>query len=204
MKTISLKASSREVNGSKSAKAVRKEGLVPGVIYGGKDTVHFAIPANELNSIVYTGDFFKVAIDVDGTTYTTIPKDMQFNPITDDLIHIDFQELVEGRKVKTSIPIRLMGRSKGVVEGGVLQHKLLRLNVRIKPEDMIEELSLDVSDLELGQSIKVKDIEVGDIEVLDSVNIPVASVITPRALRSAQSKGAADATAEEATEEATE
>lgn len=186
MKTVSLKANPREGSGTKAAKDLRKEGLVPGVIYGGEKTVHFSIPINDLNPIIYTGEFFKVNIEVDGETYTTITKDIQFHPVTDDVIHIDFLELKKGKKVKTTIPVHLDGKPVGVTEGGILQHKLLRLNVRVKPENMVEHLIMDVSDLELGNSLKVQDLEVGDIEVLDSMTIPVASVISPRSLRSAK------------------
>lgn len=186
MKTVSLKASPREGNGKKAANLLRKEDLVPGVIYGGEKTVHFSVPKNDLNPIIFTGEFFKVDIEVDGETYTTITKDIQFHPVTDEVLHIDFLELKDGKKVKTSIPVHLEGKPVGVTEGGILQHKLLRLNVRVKPENMVEHLTMDVSDLTLGSSVKVKDLETGEIEVLDSVNIPVASVISPRSLRSAK------------------
>ena len=192
MKTVSLKATPREGSGTKAANDLRKEGLVPGVIYGGEKTVHFAVPVNELNPIIYTGEFFKVAIEVDGETFTTITKDIQFHPVTDDVIHIDFLELVKGKRVKTSIPIHLEGKPEGVTEGGILQHKLLRLNVRVKPENMVEHLSLDVSKLALGSSLKVSDLEVSDFEVLDSLTLPIASVISPRALRSAKTKAAVE------------
>lgn len=194
MKTVSLKGSPRESSGTKAANDLRKEDLVPGVIYGGGDTIHFSIPKNELNPIIYTGEFFKVDIEVDGKSYSTITKDIQFDPVTDDVIHIDFQELVKGKKVKTSIPIHLDGKPAGVTEGGILQHKLLRLNVRVKPENMVEHLSLDVTNLNLGDSLKVKSLDAGDIEVLDSPNIPIASVISPRSLRSAKSTIAAETT----------
>lgn len=187
MKTVSLKANSREGNGKKAANDLRKEGLVPGVIYGGEKTVHFSVETNNLNPIIYTGEFFKVDIEVDGETYTTITKDVQFHPVTDEVLHIDFQELKKGKKVKTTIPVHLEGKPVGVTEGGILQHKLLRLNVRVKPENMVEHLTMDVSHLTLGSSLKVQDLEVGEIEVLDSMGIPVASVISPRSLRSAKS-----------------
>jgi len=187
MNTVDLKAAPREQTGTKSAKELRKDELVPCIIYGGKNNIMFSIHKNELNQIIYTGDFFKVAVEVDGKTYDTIVKDIQFHPVTDEVMHMDFQELVKGRKVKTSIPVHLEGKPVGVAEGGILQHKLLRLNVRVKPENMIEYLSIDVSELGLGSSVKVESIDSGAIEVLDSPTIPVASVISPRALRSAQS-----------------
>lgn len=190
MKTVSLKANPREGSGTTAANNLRKEGLVPGVIYGGENPVHFAVPAVDLNPIIYTGEFFQVDVEVDGETYTTITKDIQFHPVTDEVLHIDFLELEEGKRVKTSIPVHLEGKPVGVTEGGILQHKLLRLNVRVKPENMVEHLSLDVTDLDLGKSFKVKDLDAGEMEVLDSDNIPVASVISPRSLKSAKTKTA--------------
>lgn len=189
MKTISLKVDARNESGKKAAKNLRAQGLVPGVIYGGEETIHFSVPKNSLNPIVYTGEFFKIDVEVDGKVISTITKDIQFHPVTDEVIHIDFQELVPGRRVRTSIPVKLEGRPEGVAVGGVLQHKLLRVKVRVTPEDMVENLTLDVTSLKLGDSKKVKEIDAGNIEVLDSPNVPVASVITPRSLRSAQSKG---------------
>ncbi len=203
MKTVTLKAEPRNEVGTKSAKELRSAGLVPCVIYGGEDNVLFAVASQDLAPLIYTADFFNVDVDVDGKTYKTIIKDLQFHPVTDEVLHIDFQELIQGRKVKTSLPVHLEGNAPGVREGGILQHKLLRLNVRVKPENMVEYLALDITSMKLGESLKVKDIDSGAIEVLDSPSIPVASVISPRALRSAKSKETATevADAEEGTEE---
>ncbi len=191
MKTVTIKAEPRHEVGTKTAKELRKAGMVPGEIYGGDENVHFAVHANDLNPVVYTGDFFKVDLEVEGKTYTTIVKDLQFHPVTDDVLHVDFQQLFEGRRVKTSIPIHLEGNAPGVREGGILQHKLLRVNVRVKPEYMVEYIPLDITSLDLGESLKVKDLQSSNIEILDSPSIPVASVISPRALRSAKMKAAA-------------
>lgn len=193
MKTISLKVNARSESGKKAAKNLRAQGLVPGVIYGGEETIHFSVPQNSLNPVVFTGEFFRIDIDIDGKVISTITKDIQFHPVTDEVMHIDFQELVSGRRVRTSIPVKLEGRPEGVAVGGVLQQKLLRVKVRVTPEDMVENLTLDVTSMKLGDSKKVKEIESGNIEVLDSPNVPVATVITPRSLRSAQSKGGDDA-----------
>jgi len=195
MQTLTIKASSRQDVGKKAAKAVRSEGRVPGVIYGGDDTVHFTIPVNDLKPIVYTGDLYKVIVDVDGSTYDTILKDIQFHPVTDVIEHIDFQELVAGRKLRTEIPIKITGTSPGVKNGGKLQQKLRTLRVRVTPANIVDHVLVDISNLELGSSVKVSDVVTGDIEVLTPSSNPVASVVVPRALRSAEDE-AADAAAE--------
>lgn len=204
MKTVTLKATLRTDAGKKSAKALRREDLVPGVIYGGKENVSFAVAKKDLKPIIYTSEFFNVVVEVDGKTYKTICKDMDFDPITDEITHIDFQELVPGRKVKTSIPVHLEGRPVGVADGGILQHKLRTLRVRIKPEDMVEHFTLDVRSLQLDKSMKVSALQVGDIEVLDSPSIPIASVISPRTLRSAKTLAVKSGTEEGAEETAEE
>jgi len=199
MKSINIVATKREDLGRKATNALRREKMVPGVIYGGKDTVHFSIEEIALKDVVYTPNFYKVNVEVDGNTYETILKDIQFHPVTDRIDHIDFQELVKGKKVRTEIPVRLIGTPVGMLEGGKLQQKLRKLRVRVKPENMVGEMEVDVTALNLGDSVKVADIKSGDIEVLDSETNPVASVMIPRALRSAT-----DAEASEEGEEGVE
>ncbi|MBX2845546.1 MAG: 50S ribosomal protein L25/general stress protein Ctc [Saprospiraceae bacterium] len=202
MQSLTIKVASREELGKKATKDFRKDGMVPGVIYGGEDTVHFTVAENDLRPVVYTGDFFKVIIDVDGNAYETILKDIDFHPVTDRILHIDFQQLVAGRRVRTEIPIKIQGDSPGVRSGGKLQQKLRKLKVRVTPENLVDHLVADITGLNLGDSVKVRDIEVGDIEVLNPGSNPVASVVVPRALRSADAK--AEPEAETAGEEAAE
>jgi len=185
METIKLVGAKREDVGRSSSKGLRREGKVPCVVYGGKENVHFSVDSLSLRDIVYTPNFYKVAIEVDGSTHEAILKDIQFHPVTDAITHVDFQELVKGKKVKTEIPVRLVGTPIGMLNGGKLQQKLRKLRVRVKPENMIGEMEVDVTELDLGSSVKVADIESGAIEVLDSASNPVATVMIPRALRSA-------------------
>ncbi len=185
MKTVKIDAQKREELGSKFARRERREERIPGVIYGSKENVHISINELDISKIVYTPDFFKVNVEVDGKSYEVLLKDIQFHPVTDKVTHVDFQELVKGRKIKTEIPIELKGTAAGIQEGGKLQQKLRTLSVRIKPENLIESFDIDVSELELGSSLKVGDLETGEIEVLTPLANPIASVMIPRALKSA-------------------
>lgn len=202
MKTVNLKGTKRSDLGTNAAKQLRRDGHIPCVVYGGEENVHFFASMKELKGLVYTPEFSKVVVEVDGNTYETIIKDFQFEPVTDKLIHLDFQQLIAGRKVKTEIPIILEGTPAGVKEGGKLIQKMRRMKVKGLPKDLLDAVVIDVTSLELGKSARVSDAEVGDLEVMHSPSIPVASVEIPRAVKSAEAE--AEAAAEGAAGEAAE
>lgn len=194
MQTISLKVQSREANGKKAAKALRREGLIPCVLYNRKENINFSVAPLDVRSLVYTGDFKLAEIEVEGKAYKCILKDLAFHPVTENIIHLDFLELEDGHPVKVDIPVRFKGTSPGVKIGGKLQQTLRTVKMKTTPEHLVDQVLLDISSLELGQSLKVKDIEVdGKVEILNSPSVPVVSVITPRALRSKTSKEEATA-----------
>lgn len=201
MNTISLKGTKRTEAGKKATKQLRKENQVPCVMYGGEKNLSFAVKYNDLLKIIYTDQFLKVNVEVDGNSAEALVKDIDFHPVTDKILHVDFQELVPGKVVKTEIPVKLQGRAKGVAAGGVLELNLRKLAVKATPEQLVEHILLDVTPLEMGKSIKVKDLET-DLKVMTPGGNPIARVIVPRAMRSAASK--AEATEEDATEEAAE
>ena len=186
MQTIKIKAEKRENVGRKSTAALRRDGAIPGVIYGGNEVIHFSTDLNELRPIVYTNKFYKVEIEVDGKAYPTVLKDIQFHPVSEDILHIDFQELIPGKKVKTALPIVLEGQAVGTREGGKLFPKMRYLRVKALAENMMDSVVVDVSDLELGKSIKVGEIPDLGIQVLDAPSLPICSIEIPRALKSAQ------------------
>lgn len=193
MKTIALAGTPRTEVGKKSTKALRNEGLVPCVLYGGENAVHFSVTPMALRDLIYTNEFTTAAVEVEGTTYSAIIKDVQFHPITDTIMHVDFLQLEEGKVVKAEIPLRLVGTAVGVKVGGVLMQKLRKIKVKTTPDKLSATLSVDVSSLALGKSIRVRNIEVQDgIEIMNAGGIPVASVEIPRALRSAEAKAAAE------------
>lgn len=185
MNTINLKGTLRTDVGKKATTKLREEGYVPCNLYGGKENVNFYAPYNDVTGLIYTPDFFKTVIDIDGTEYEAIIREVQFHPVTDKITHIDFMQLVPGRQVTVDIPVELTGLAKGVRNGGKLILKTRKIKVKTTPENMLNLIKVDVTKLTLGKSIKVKEIKTEGLEVLTSPSIPVASVIVPRAMRSA-------------------
>ncbi|MFT5165615.1 MAG: large subunit ribosomal protein L25 [Saprospiraceae bacterium] len=201
MKSIAITGNTRTDLGKKATKAVRSEGNVPCVIYGGENVVHFTAGSKGFKHLVYTPDFKTAQVSVDGNNYNCIVKAIQFHPVTDEILHMDFLELVNGAKMRVEIPIRFQGVAPGTRAGGKITQKLRRVKVKTTPEFLKDELFVDVSSLQLGQSVKVRDIILGEgMELETSSGIPVASVEVPRALRSAQADGEEEGTTE-ATEE---
>lgn len=188
MEIVAVKGQVRTDVGKKATKAVRKEGRVPCVIYGSQDTLHFSIDPKEVKPLVYTPAFKLAEVEIDGTAYKCIIKDIQFHPVSDEIVHIDFLSLTDGHKVKVEIPVGFQGISPGMKLGGKLQQNLRRVKVKTTPENLVDQLVLDVSHLELGQSVRVRDIQVGEgIEIMSPAGTPIATVEIPRALRSATS-----------------
>jgi large subunit ribosomal protein L25 len=185
MKSVKIEGTVRTGLGKKATRHSRSEGLVPAVIYGGTETVHFNAPVMSFRTLVYTPEFQIAEITVAGKTYRTIMKDIQFDVVTDELNHIDFLELVEGRKVIATLPLKFTGQSQGVKDGGRLEMKLKSLNVRTYPKYLAEHIEVKVDDLQLHGNIRVQDVIVEHMEILNSPRIPVASVVTTRALRQA-------------------
>ncbi|MEZ5042339.1 MAG: 50S ribosomal protein L25 [Saprospiraceae bacterium] len=192
MEIIAIKGQVRSDLGKKATKAVRKEGLVPCVMYGGKAVFHFAIDPSEVKTLIYSPDFRLVEIDIEGTKYKCIVKDAQFHPVYDTLVHLDFLRLVDGHKVNVEIPVSFHGSSPGIKLGGKLQQNLRRVKIKTTPEKLVGVLTLDISNLDLGQSIRVRDIDVVEgVEILSPPSTPVATIEIPRALRSAATAAAA-------------
>ncbi|NNE27710.1 MAG: 50S ribosomal protein L25 [Saprospiraceae bacterium] len=184
MNTVSFTGIKRDV--SAKASALRNEGRIPAVMYGGDTLEHFSVTQNDIKGLIFTPDFKLGEVDLDGQKYKCIIKSIQWHPITDNIEHVDFLAIESGRKVKVEIPIRFKGVSPGVKSGGKLMQSLRRVKVKVDPEHLVDELFIDISNLELGFAVKVKDIEANEnMEIMVNSNIPVASVETPRALKSA-------------------
>lgn len=192
MKTVSFPGQSRDTN--VKASSLRSAGQIPAVLYGGKTLEHFTVVHNDIKHLIYTPDFKLGEVDLGGTKHKCIIKDVQFHPVTEDIQHIDFLAIEDGRKVKVNIPIRFKGASPGVKEGGTLMQSMRKVLVKLDPKDIIDELLIDISELQLGSAVKVKDIEIADgMEIMADSSIPVASVEVPRALKSEQSEADAEA-----------
>jgi large subunit ribosomal protein L25 len=180
MKTVSISGSSRTSVGKKDAKALRREGLVPCVLYGGKEQVSFAIPEKSFTKLIYSSEINMVNLDLSGKAYNAVVKELQFHPVSDKLIHVDFMEVVTGKAVTVVIPIQFTGSAAGVREGGKLQRKMRTIKVRGPIEKMPEAITLDVSKMNIGDTIKVGDLKYDGLTFLSSPNVTIVAVRVTR------------------------
>ena len=192
MKTFQIKGTARLAVGKKSNKALRVQDLVPCVIYGGDKVVHFQAHENEFRKLIYTPKVYQTEIDVDGVVYKAFMQALQFHPVTDKLLHIDFLEIRENVPVKLQIPVRLNGYAKGIQQGGRLKANLRTLKAKGFSKDFPDEIVIDVTELNLSESIRVGDVHVQGIEILNVKSVPVATVVVTRAARAAMADTAGD------------
>lgn len=191
MKTIEITGYKRANLGKQEAKRLRNEANAPCVLYGGKEQIHFHTPMALLRDLVYTPDAHFVNLTVEGEKYQCILQDIQFHPVSEMILHVDFLQIFESKQVKMHIPTKVVGNAPGVTKGGNLALKLRKLPVMAYPKDMPAYIEVDVAGLDLGQMARVRDIKTKDFTILAAPGIPVASVEIPRALRSAASKAEA-------------
>ncbi len=185
MRTIELKATKRADLGKSATKKIRKEGNVPCVIYGGDKTIHVSAPLKEFNKLVYTPYVHLVKLNVDGTVYESVIQDIQYHPVSDEAIHVDFLQTFEDKKIVMDIPVNLTGLAAGVKAGGKLTLEKRKLKVKGLPKDMPDKLDLDVTNLGLGNGIKVGELSYDNLELLNNKSQVVASVKLTRAARAA-------------------
>ncbi len=204
MKTVSLSGSLRENVGKKDAKKQRKEGRVPCVIYGGKDQKHFSLDQKDFKKIIFTPEVFIIKIDLGGETFETILQDIQYHPVTDIVLHADFLELIPGKHVTLAIPVELEGTAPGAIKGGKLQLKLRKIRVKGLVEDMPEHIVLNISDLDIGNSIKMKDIPGEKLQFLEPVNAVVVSMKAARGVSDEELTAESEEGEKEETEAAAE
>jgi len=188
MKTITIEGQLRTEFGKKATRRVRSEDKVPGVIYGGASEINFAAPATAFKALVYSPEFQLAEVKIDGKTIKCILKDLQFDKVTDELIHVDFLELVGDKKVVANLPLHLTGSAAGVKAGGKLIVKVKSLKVKAYPKDLKESIQLDISNLELNQNIRVEDVKEANLEIMNSPRIPIASIEMTRQLKQAESE----------------
>jgi large subunit ribosomal protein L25 len=183
MKSITIEGQLRTEFGKGATRQLRSQDLVPGVIYGGAKEINFVAPAKGLRGLVYTPEFQVAEVKVDGQSYRCILKDLQFDKVSDELTHIDLLELVEDKKVVASIPLKYTGVAAGVKAGGRLVTKMKALKVKTYPRHLREQIEVNVENLEIGGNVRVEDVKDENFEILNSPRIPIASVVTTRALR---------------------
>ena len=183
MKTITIEGQLRTESGKKATRQLRSQKQVPAVIYGGSQEVNFSAPATAFKDIVYTADFMIAEVKVDGKSFRCILKDVQFHKVTDSLLHIDFLELVDDKKVVATLPLKFTGAPAGVKAGGKLVTKMKSLKVKAFPKYLRENIEVNIENLELNENIRVEDVVVDNMEVLNSPRIPIASVTMTRQLK---------------------
>jgi large subunit ribosomal protein L25 len=183
MKTITIEGQLRTGFGKGATRQLRSQEQVPGVIYGGAQEISFYAPAAAFRPLVYTPTFQFAEVKLDGKAYNCILKDLQFDKVSDALIHVDLLELVEDKRVIAAIPLHFTGSAKGVKDGGKLHIKMKSLKVKTYPKYLRELIEVNVDDLELNGSIRVEDVKIEHYEILNSPRIPVASVTLTRELK---------------------
>ena len=183
MKSITIEGQLRTGFGKSATRQLRSQELVPGVIYGGAEEINFQAPAAAFKNLVYTPSFQVAEVILDGKTYRTIMKDLQFDKVDDKLIHIDLLELVEDKKLIAEIPLKFVGVSPGVKDGGKLQIKMKSLRVKTLPKYLKEQIEVSIDNLELNGNIRVEDVKEENYEFLNSPRIPIASVTLTRVLK---------------------
>lgn len=192
MKEINVTGKVRTDLGKKASKIMRKEGLVPCNIYGEKkgedglpEAVAFSCPMAELRKVVYTPHVYVVNIDIDGVNHKAVMKELQFHPVTDALLHVDFYEVNEEKPITIGVPVRLNGLAQGVRDGGRINLSIRKINVTAPYKAIPEQLDIDVTNLRLGKSIKVGELSFEGLTLATPADVVVCSVKTTRASKSA-------------------
>jgi len=184
MKTLEIKGNVREQIGKNSSADLRKEGLVPSVLYGGDAPIHFSTPLFSFKQLVYTPDAYLVKLDIDGKSYDAILQDAQFHPVSEDIIHSDFLAISKDSPVTIQIPVKTFGRSKGVLAGGGLSIIIRKLKVRAIPANLPDVIMVDMTDIDLGGAFKVKDLVLPEgVVALNQPNSVIAGVKVTRTAR---------------------
>lgn len=183
MKTVEIIGYHRANLGKAESKRLRAESYAPCVLYGGSEQIHFYSPMILFKDVLYTHEARFVELNIEGIKKTAIVQDAQFHPVSEMILHVDFLELNDKKPIKMNVPIRTMGNSPGVQNGGKLVMKLRHLTVKALPKDMPEYIDLDISGLKLGKSIKVGEVTHEGFEILNNPLVSIASVDIPRAMR---------------------
>lgn len=176
MKSVALSGNKRAERGTSNAKSLRREEKVPCVIYGGKENVHFTVNEIAFGKLIHTPEVFFINLDIDGTAIKAIIKDVQYHPVTDRVMHVDFLEVTENKAVTVKLPVKLVGASKGVLNGGKLRMVTRKLEINGLPSALPEFIEIDITNVKIGQSIKVGEIKGEGLTFLDAANAVVIAV----------------------------
>ncbi|MCX6353242.1 MAG: 50S ribosomal protein L25 [Bacteroidetes bacterium] len=191
MKTLNLEGTLRNESGKKSSLNLRATGWIPCELYGINGNTHFSVYYADFKPLVYSPDTFRVTLNIDGKKSDAIMREIQFHPLSDDITHVDFMEIDESKAFRINLPINFTGVSIGVKEGGKLVKKLRKLSVKGFAKDMPDVIDVDISHLALGKSIKVSDVKVTNLEIINAMSNPVATIDVPRGVKDAAAAAAA-------------
>lgn len=186
MEVIAIQGHRKENSGKQETRKIRHNGMVPAVMYksGGGEAVQFSLDPKEFRHLVYTPQFKLAEIDVNGTKHRCIVKAIQFHPVTDAVVHLDFLELVPGITFKAAVPLRFEGTAPGVKAGGKFLTKLRKVNILTTPENVVDEVVANISGMELDDTIRVRDIQLPKgVQITNNGAIPIATIEVPRALK---------------------
>ncbi|RRQ47310.1 50S ribosomal protein L25/general stress protein Ctc [Chryseobacterium sp. SC28] len=176
MKSITIQGTKRESVGKKSTKALRDAELVPCVVYGGTEPLNFSAEEKSFKGLVYTPEAHTVSIEVDGQTIPAVLQDIQFHPITDKILHADFYQLSEDKPVIMEVPVRVTGRSKGVVAGGVLRQNFRKLKLKAIPANLPDEIVVDITPLKIGNKLFLESLKNDKYTFMHPDNAVIAAV----------------------------
>ena len=191
MKTFQLAGQPRPDLGKKASKGLRAGDLIPAVLYGGNEVVHFTVSQEAVRNLVYSPDIFVIDLDIAGKKVKAVLKDLQFHPVTDAILHLDFLEVEAGKPIVMEVPVVLTGHAEGVKAGGKLSLEMRKLKVRAPYNEIPEQLFIDVTELGLGKTIQVGALSFDGLEITNAKNAVVCAVKLTRAARGAMAKGAA-------------
>ncbi len=193
MKTFQLTGKTREIaarsaDQKRALKAMRNQSEIPAVLYGGEQVVHFAVTQSDVRKLIYTPDIFAIELTIDGVQKMAVMKEIQFHPVTDAILHIDFLEVFPEKPIVMEVPVVLEGHAEGVKAGGKLQLQMRKLKVKANYTDIPERLIINVDNLGLGKTMQVGDIHFEGLEIMNAKNAVVCAVQLTRAARGAQAK----------------
>jgi large subunit ribosomal protein L25 len=186
MKTFQLSGVGRADLGKKAAKAIRQEDAIPCVLYGGESVLHFTVTQDAVRHLIYSPEIFVVEVSVEDKKFNAILKDLQFHPVTDKLLHIDFLQVFEEKPIVIEVPVALEGLAEGVKQGGKLSLEIRKLRVKALYANVPEKLTINVSSLGLGKTIQVGALDFANLELMNAKNAVVCAVKLTRAARGAK------------------
>jgi len=182
MKKLEIVGFKRANLGKKGSKDLRAEGYIPSVVYGGGEQLHFYAPTILFRDLLFTPEAYEVTLNIEGEIRKAILQDTQFHPVNDSLLHADFLEITD-KPIKVNVPVKFVGNSPGVIKGGKLVQKLRKVTLRGLADNIPDFVEVSIEGLDLGKSVRVSDIKVENVEILNALSLPVGTIDIPRSLR---------------------